>query len=86
MIILAVVVGYLLGVAPFVIPKIIQKVEDYKAAKVEAEEEQEKEEIFDEWLNGLKEQKEPEALVNEPKQVDQHDLFEEYVTGKVKGA
>ena len=82
MIILAVVVGYLLGVAPFVIPKIIQKVEDYKAAKVEAEEEQEKEEIFDEWLNGLK----PEPLVNEPKQVDQHDLFEEYVTGKVKGA
>ena len=77
MIILAVVVGYLLGVAPFIVPKIIERIDNKKAVEEEAEEQQEKEEIFDEWLNGLK----PEA-------VNQEDIYKEYVTGKetVKGA
>lgn len=76
MIILAVIIGYILGIAPFVAPNIIEKIEATKKVKEEAEDSKEQEEIFNEWLNG----------VNEPKQVDQHELFEEYMTGKVKGA
>ena len=76
MIILAVVIGYLLGIAPFIIPKIVERIDNNKKVEIEAEETKEQEELFDEWLNGI----------NEPKQVDSHELFEEYITGKVKGA
>ena len=79
MIILAVLVGYILGIAPFIVPKIIERIDNKK--KVEAEETEkteidEQKEIFNEWVYGT----------NEPKLVDQHELFEEYITGKVKGA
>ena len=84
--ILAIVVGYLLGIAPFIVPKIIERIDEIKIEKIEIKEkekEEEQKEIYDEWLNG---KKQLEPLINEPRQVDQHELFEEYMTGKVKGA
>ena len=77
--IIAVVVGYLLGVLPFIVPKIIKRIDNRKvtaAEETDKKEANEQKEIFNEWVYG----------VNEPKQVDQHELFEEYITGKVKGA
>lgn len=84
MILVAVIIGYLLGIAPFIIPKIIERI-DRKAEKAEEIEQKEKDEkeqieILDEWLNGAKQG------INEPRQVNQQEIFEEYMTGKVKGA
>ena len=77
--ILGVLVGYILGILPFIVPKFIELIriaKNNKVATTEAEETKEQAEIFNEWLNGA----------NEPRQVDQHELYEEYITGKVKGA
>lgn len=72
-VLVAVIIGYLLGVAPFVIPKLLEM----KNQKVEMspEEEKEQQEIIDEWLNGPK------------NNINQEDIYNEYVTGKetVKG-
>ena len=77
MILVAVIVGYILGVAPFIVPKIVERIDGNKATKEKAEEVKEQNEIFDEWLNGL----------SETKQVNQQDIYNEYVTGQetVKG-
>lgn len=72
-VLVAVIIGYLLGVAPFVIPKLLEM----KSGNVEMSPEKEKEqqEIIDEWLNGPK------------NNINQEDIYNEYVTGKetVKG-
>ena len=78
--ILAVVIGYLLGIAPFVVPKIIERTIAIRNSKIAEQEKEEREELFDEWLNGKKE--EP---INEPRKVDQQSIYEEYITGEVKG-
>lgn len=77
MVLVAVIVGYLLGIAPFIVPKIVARIDGNKAIKEKAEEVKEQNEIFDEWLNGL----------SESKQVNQEDIYNEYVTGQetVKG-
>lgn len=69
MILVAVIIGYLLGVAPFIVPKIIERIDSKQKVEVNQEEEKERNEIFDEWLNGAK-------------QVNQEDIYKEYVTGQ----
>lgn len=76
MILIAVVVGYILGIAPFIYSQFIEKQEQDKQIKQENSKEKEATEIFNEWLNGT-EQK-------QTTQVDQADIYNEYMTGIVK--
>lgn len=77
MILLAVIVGYILGIAPFVVPKIVEMKQNKTKREVEVQEQEDKTttEIINEWLNGP--QKEEENKVT------QQDIYNEYVTGKV---
>ena len=80
MILVAVVIGYILGAMPFVLPKAIELIKTRTKTVEEAKENKEQKEIFDEWLNGPK--KENSNGIN------QADIYNEYVTGEVttKGA
>ena len=69
MILVAVVIGYILGVAPFITPKIIEIFKSNKVEEQDEEKQKEQNEIFNEWLNG------PTNKVN------QEDLYKEYITG-----
>lgn len=72
--IIAVIVGYILGIAPFIVPKIIE-LKDNKKQEIENKKESEsQEDILYEWLNGKTEE--------DTKKVNQQDIYEEYVTGK----
>ena len=73
MIILAVIIGYILGISPFVVPKIIELIQSIKFKKVKEEEEKEKIDLFDEWLNGPKENRVG---------INQQDIYNEYITGE----
>ena len=73
MILLAVIVGYVLGIVPFVIPKIIEIYKNRKTEEADTEQSKEQAEIFDEWLNGPK--------VNDSNKVNQQDIYNEYITG-----
>ncbi len=79
MVLVAVIVGYILGVLPFVTPKIIQLKENMN----NREEIKNQEEILDEYLNGTK--NESENLDNEQisNQANQEDILKEYLTGEV---
>ncbi len=78
--IIAVVVGYLLGVIPFVLPKLIENIRQHKINKMELKEEQEQNEIFDEYLNGVKTYDTPqEGKIS----FNQEDAYNEYITGEV---
>lgn len=69
MVLIAVVVGYVLGIAPF-----IYKIITERTNKKEAENKQiSAEQIFSEWLNG------PEKTNQET------NIYDEYMTGEVKG-
>lgn len=75
MILLAVFMGYLLGIAPFLckeIQTIIQKEKENQTAK---KEQNDATQILDEWLNGKQE-------VNN--KANQEDIYQEYMTGVVK--
>ena len=75
MILVAVIVGYILGVMPFIVPKILEKKEEQIELKKDEEEYKTQKEIFDEWLNGTKENR------NDNK-VNQEDIYKEYITGQ----
>lgn len=77
MILVAVIVGYILGVMPFVFPKVIEFMGRRTKTVAEAKEDKEQKEIFDEWLNGPKKDG-----------VNQADIYNEYITGEetTKGA
>ena len=75
MILVAVIVGYILGVLPFIVPKILEKKEEQIELKKGEEEYKTQKEIFDEWLNGTKENR------NDNK-VNQEDIYKEYITGQ----
>lgn len=62
MIIVAVIVGYLLGILPFLCPKIyeIMQIRSYKASIPEITPD-----IQDEWLNGTKKANTPKETFNE---------------------
>ena len=73
MILVAVIVGYVLGAMPHVLPKILEILNKKKEVNTEVKENEAQQEILDEWLNG-------------PKQtngVNQEDIYNEYVTGQV---
>lgn len=73
MILAAVIVGYLLGIAPFIAPKILGLINSKNVAEKEEKESTAQEEILNEWLNG------PQEKSN----VNQEDIWQEYMTGKV---
>ena len=72
MIIIAVIVGYILGIAPFVVPKILELRKNKVVEDTNKEDSKTQNEIFDEWLNG------PAKTTN---QVNQADIYNEYITG-----
>lgn len=74
MILIAVIVGYILGIAPFVVPKIIELKDNEKQEIENKKESKSQEDILYEWLNGKAEE--------DTKKVNQQDIYEEYVTGK----
>lgn len=74
MILIAVIVGYILGIAPFVVPKIIELKDNKKQEIENKKESKSQEDILYEWLNGKTEE--------DTKKVNQQDIYEEYVTGK----
>lgn len=73
MIILAVVIGYILGISPFVVPKIIERIENRRVKEEKIEQDKETADIFDEWLNGPKEDRVG---------INQQDIYNEYITGE----
>ena len=76
MVLIAVVIGYILGVIPFIIPKIFSAKEEKQSSKEMENYYKNQENILNEWLNG----KENEAT--QTNEIDQEDMFKEYVTGK----
>ena len=72
--IIAVIAGYILGIAPFVVPKIIELKDNKKQEIENKKESKSQEDILYEWLNGKTEE--------DTKKVNQQDIYEEYVTGK----
>ena len=69
MVLIAVVLGYVLGIAPFIYKTIVEKTDKKEATEKQASAEQ----IFNEWLNG-------------PEKTNQEiNIYDEYVTGEVKG-
>lgn len=75
MILLAVIVGYILGIAPFVVPKVVELIQNRAKRNIETQEDKTTTEIIDEWLNGPQKEKE--------NQVTQQDIYNEYITGEV---
>lgn len=76
MILIAVIIGYLLGIAPFIYKEITERQSKVKEINQEAKEEVKTQEIFEEWLNGPKE-------VNKT-EITQEDIYKEYTTGIVE--
>ena len=72
MILTAVIVGYILGIAPNIYKEVKETLANKNEKKHKEEEKNTAEEIFNEWLNGANE-----------KNVNQEDLFKEYTTGEV---
>ena len=74
MILIAVIVGYALGITPFIVIKILERKDrEFETMQVEKQS-KEQAEIFNEWFNG---EETPE------KQSTHINLFNEYMTGKV---
>lgn len=74
MILIAVIVGYILGVTPFIIISLLERKERKFEIFQNEKQANEQAEIFNEWLNGKEPTQEQTAHVN---------LFNEYMTGKV---
>ena len=75
MILLAVIVGYILGITPFVVPKVVELIQSRVKKEVAAQEDKNTAEIVDEWLNGPQQER--------VDKVTQQDIYNEYVTGEV---
>jgi hypothetical protein len=75
MILLAVIVGYILGIAPFVVPKVVELIQSRVKRDIEAQEDKTTAEIVDEWLNGPQQER--------VDKVTQQDIYNEYMTGEV---
>ncbi len=76
MILLSVITGYILGIAPFTIPKIIEIIENNIRQDKNIENDKTQAEILDEWLNG------PRKDNNDnDKKINQEDILNEYLTG-----
>jgi len=75
MVLVAVIIGYLLGITPFVIPKVLELKNCKKEERQNEEDKITQEQILDEWLNGVNK----EEILS--KQVNQEDILKEYLTG-----
>ena len=83
MLLLAVLLGYILGVAPFFIPKIIEYINVSKDNKSNNKKD-DYSEILSEYLNGPKNKE--KVTENQPNiSGNQSDILAEYLTGKVQG-
>ena len=76
MFLIAVVIGYLLGIIPFIVPKLFSIKEEKQSNKEVEDYYKNQENILNEWLNGK------EDKVNQTNEINQEDIFKEYVTGK----
>ena len=74
--IVAVVIGYILGVIPFIIPKIFNEREEEQSNKEIEDYYKNQENILNEWLNGK------EEVEAQEKGINQEDIFKEYITGQ----
>lgn len=82
MILFAVIIGYLLGVAPSIY-KEIKEIINNKEAKSNAEKDGIKtQELLDEWLNGPKKTETPPETPKNNVGINQADIYTEYITGK----
>ena len=75
MILISVIIGYLLGMAPYIYKEIKEIIIQKQENKIQKNETTEMEKILDEYLNGAKEE--------DNTKINQEDIFEEYITGKV---
>lgn len=76
MVLIAVVIGYILGIIPFIVPKLFSIKEEKQSNKEMENYYKNQEDILNEWLNGK------EDKVNQTNEINQEDIFKEYVTGK----
>ena len=76
MILIAVIVGYILGVIPFILPKILNLKEEKQSSKEMENYYRNQENILNEYLNGIS------TETTQTNEIDQEDMFKEYVTGK----
>ena len=73
---IAVIVGYILGIVPFIIPKLFNIKEEKMSNKEMEDYYKNQENILNEWLNGKEDE------VTQTNEIDQEAMFKEYVTGK----
>lgn len=76
MVLVAVIVGYILGVIPFILPKILSLKEEKQSSKEMENYYRNQENILNEYLNGIS------TETTQTNEIDQEDMFKEYVTGK----
>lgn len=74
MILVAVIVGYILGVMPFILLKVIENKRQVVERESDKENQKNQTDILSEWLNG------PEK----PNKINQEDILDEYLTGEMK--
>ena len=78
MVLIGVIVGYLLGIAPVIVLTILEIKSHKKEEKMSKENKTRQEQILDEYLNG---RQESEQRTNTA--VNQEDILKEYLTGIV---
>lgn len=76
MVLIAVVIGYILGIIPFIVPKLFSVKEEKQSNKEMENYYKNQENILNEWLNGKEDE------VNQTNEITQEDIFKEYITGK----
>lgn len=76
LILIAVVIGYILGIVPFIVPKIFNIKEEKQSNKELEGYYKNQENILNEWLNGK------EKVEIQDNMVNQEDIFKEYITGQ----
>ena len=72
LILIAVIVGYLLGIAPYIIPKVIEIKQTRVKQNETVQEKREAEEILNEYLNGP----------IKSNGINQEDIAKEFITGE----
>lgn len=84
MILVAVIVGYVLGSAPIIYKEIKEIIKSKQEENLNEKSLKEKQELLDEWLNGPKKAETDETNNNQSdKGVNQVDIYNEYITGNV---
>ena len=76
MILIAVIVGYILGGIPFILHKILDLKQEKQSSKEIEDYYKNQENILNEYLNGIS------GETVKTNQIDQEDIFKEYLTGK----